>query len=165
MYNADKVIPGIVIFVLIVTFPIWWNHGQAVSGPKPVLPEGRCVESKEFMRAYHMQLLNEWRVLAVREGMRVYTSSDGRRFWISLQKGCMECHRNKQQFCDKCHDFLAVKTYCWNCHIPPETKEFSPAKATGLLKLFRVPVDLRGGARTTQGGYSGHGEIDKGGEH
>jgi len=165
MYNSNKVIPGIIIFVLMVTFPIWLNHGKAVSAPKPILPEGRCVESKEFMRANHMELLKEWRVLAIREGMRIYTSSDGSRFWISLQNGCMKCHHNKQQFCDKCHDFASVKPYCWNCHISPETKEFGPAKATCLLKLFRVSVDLREGAKPRHGEHGGHGEMDKRGGH
>ncbi len=142
MYNSDKVIPGIIIFVLFVTLPIWWNHGKTVAAPQPELPLGRCVESKEYMRSHHMQLLNQWRNMAIRDGMRVYTSSDGARFWIGLQNGCMKCHHDKSKFCDRCHQFAAVEPYCWNCHIPPETKKFGPPKATKLLKLFHVPVTL-----------------------
>ncbi len=163
MYNSDKVIPGIIIFVLLVTFPIWLNHGKAVSAPKPELPKGECVESKSYMRSHHMQLLNEWRNLAIRDGMRTYVASDGDKFWISLQNGCMKCHQSKKKFCDRCHEFAAVKPYCWNCHIPPETKEFGPPEATTLLKIFGVPVDLRQAG--AQGKKAQHGEIDKGGEH
>ena len=142
MYNSDKVIPGIIIFVLFVTFPIWWNHAKTVAAPQPELPKGRCVESKAYMRSHHMQLLNRWRNEAIREGMRIYTSSDGKRFWIGLQNGCMKCHHDKSKFCDRCHRFAAVEPYCWNCHIPPETKKFEEPRASRLLRLFHVPPKL-----------------------
>lgn len=157
MYNSDKVIPGIIIFVLFVTLPIWWNHGKSVAAPEPELPKkGRCVESKEYMRSHHMQLLNVWRNEAIRQGMRIYTSSDGARFWISLQNECMKCHNNKSKFCDRCHQFAAVEPYCWNCHIPPETKKFKAPKASGLLKLFGVPPVLHGSSQAESYGHAEH---------
>ncbi len=142
MYNSDKVIPGIIIFVLFVTLPIWWNHGKTVAAPQPELPQGRCVESRAYMRSHHMQILNDWRNKAIRDGMRVYTASDGARFWIGLQGGCMKCHQDKSKFCDRCHEFAAVKPYCWHCHIPPETKEFEEPRPSKLLKLFGIPEKL-----------------------
>ncbi|HFQ90185.1 MAG TPA: cytochrome C, partial [Desulfobulbus sp.] len=27
MYDSDKIIPGLIIFVLFITFPVWYNHG------------------------------------------------------------------------------------------------------------------------------------------
>ena len=33
---------------------------------------------------------------------------------------CMSCHANKDKFCDRCHDYLAVKPYCWDCHVEPQ---------------------------------------------
>ena len=33
---------------------------------------------------------------------------------------CMSCHSNKDEFCDRCHDYLAVKPYCWECHVEPK---------------------------------------------
>lgn len=142
MYNRDKVIPGIIIFVLFAAFPIWWGHGKSVPPPKPELPKGKCVESREYMRSHHMQLLNVWRNKAIREGQRIYISSDGSRHWIGLQNGCMKCHHQKSKFCDRCHTYAAVKPYCWNCHIPPETKEFQAPRRSALLKLFGVPERL-----------------------
>ncbi len=161
MYNSDKVIPGIIIFAAIVLFPIWWNHGKAVSAPKVKVPEGSCVESREFMRANHMQLLNEWRNLAIREGMRFYESSTGKRFWISLQNECMKCHSSKKEFCDKCHEFSAVRPYCWNCHIPPEVKKFGPPEESVLYKIFGIPVKLGEQKKVSEH----HGAKEKKGHH
>ena len=79
-----------------------------------------CVETKEFMRAEHMRLLDEWRDAAVRDGERLYVNNEGRRFVISLQNTCMHCHSNKKEFCDRCHNYLTVKPYCWSCHIAPK---------------------------------------------
>jgi hypothetical protein len=42
---------------------------------------------------------------------------------MSLQNGCMRCHSNKKKFCDECHNYMAVKPYCWDCHIQPKEKE------------------------------------------
>jgi len=77
------------------------------------LKEKKCVESKEFMRAEHMKLLNDWRDSAVRDGARVYVNSEGKAYTISLQNTCMHCHSNKKKFCDECHTYMAVSPYCW----------------------------------------------------
>lgn len=135
MYDSGKIIAGLVIFFALVLFPFYSNIGKAVAKPElkldtPAILEwekehGRkeCVESKEFMRAGHMQLLNDWRDSVVREGNRIYTNASGRQFNISLQNTCMNCHSNKTKFCDQCHNFMAVKPYCWDCHIAPKEKE------------------------------------------
>ena len=39
---------------------------------------------------------------------------------MSLQNECMRCHSNKKKFCDECHNYMAVKPYCWDCHIAAE---------------------------------------------
>lgn len=122
MYNAKYVIPAILVFVVIVTAPFWLNNGTSkYEYPKIALPQGegmeQCVEDVEFMRAEHMSLLNEWRDKALRDGYRVYVASDGKKWEISLQKTCQECHANQAEFCDKCHDANGVDPYCWSCHI------------------------------------------------
>ena len=86
------------------------------------LAEKKCVEPKDFMKAEHMQMLNDWRDSAIREGKRTYINSEGKPFYISLQNTCMNCHSNKKEFCDKCHTYAAVKPYCWTCHIEPKEK-------------------------------------------
>jgi hypothetical protein len=83
------------------------------------MAEKKCVESKSFMRAEHMVMLNDWRDLVVREGDRIYIANDGKEYVMSLQNTCMKCHSNKKKFCDECHNYLAVKPYCWDCHIQP----------------------------------------------
>jgi len=35
MYDSGKIIPGLVIFVGLVTSPLWLNHGKAVPSPQP----------------------------------------------------------------------------------------------------------------------------------
>jgi len=133
MYNSGKIIAGLVVFLAFFTFPFYYNLGRANARPeiktdtpaiqKWVQEHGKkeCVESKEYMRAEHMQLLNKWRDSVVRENNRVYVTLDGtKKFDISLQNTCMDCHSNKKDFCDKCHTYMAVKPYCWSCHIQPK---------------------------------------------
>jgi len=133
MYNAGKIIIGIIIFVALVTFPFIFAGGKATAKPDPKIdtpqilkmPENdrKCVESKAFMKKEHMQLLNDWRDRVVRDGNTIYTNAEGKTFNMSLQNTCMKCHSNKKKFCDECHNYAAVKPYCWDCHIAPKEKE------------------------------------------
>ncbi len=122
------IILGLVIFVVMVTFPLW--YGAVKSPPAPVLSldtpvinsmqNKKCVEDKAFMRAGHMKMLNVWRDEVVREGRREYASKDGRKFEKSLTGTCLQCHSNKSRFCDRCHNYVGAKPSCFNCHIIPE---------------------------------------------
>jgi hypothetical protein len=131
MYDKGKIFLGLLVFVAIVAFPFVYNIGTDVVKPEPKIdtPEiqkmaiKQCVEPKAFMRAEHMKLLNEWRDSVVREGNRIYVGFEGKRYNISLQNTCMKCHSNKKEFCDTCHNYMAVKPYCWDCHIAPKEKE------------------------------------------
>jgi [DsrC]-trisulfide reductase subunit J len=133
MYNGGKIIIGIIIFVGLVTFPLWSEMGKVPAKPDPKtdtaeimkLPENErvCVEATTFMKKEHMQLLNNWRDWAVRDGTTVYVNAKGKEYTISLQKTCMKCHSNKTKFCDECHNYADVKPYCWDCHIAPKEKE------------------------------------------
>ncbi|KAB1441719.1 sulfate reduction electron transfer complex DsrMKJOP subunit DsrJ [Pseudodesulfovibrio senegalensis] len=122
MHYGGKIIIGIVIFVGLLLSPFVFNVGKAYKQPELKLPanEKKCVESLEFMRTKHMQLLNEWRDWALRDGKRVYVNHEGKEFEISLQNTCMKCHKSKADFCDKCHNDAGVTPYCWDCHIQPE---------------------------------------------
>ncbi len=119
MYDSGKIIPGIIIFVALATFPFWWNLGKAQAVPEPQLPKKQkeCIEPKEVMRTKHMQILDDWRNSVVRDHKRIWVSDDGQKFTMSLSNGCLRCHDNRAQFCDKCHDYLGVKPYCWDCHL------------------------------------------------
>jgi [DsrC]-trisulfide reductase subunit J len=137
LYDGGKILIGLLIFVAFATFPFYFNHGQVNAKPDPKIIDTpaiqeyeklhgkkECVESKEFMRTEHMQLLNQWRDSVVRDYNRSYVSdSNHNRFDMSLQNGCMKCHGSKKKFCDECHNYMAVKPYCWDCHIAPVEKE------------------------------------------
>lgn len=126
MYDRGWVITGIVIFVALVAFPFWYNAGKASPAPKLELPKNakQCIEPTAFMKAEHMQMLNDWRNSVVRDGNRIYTAGDGKKYTMSLQNTCLECHTSKANFCDRCHNYANVSPYCWSCHIAPaEPKE------------------------------------------
>jgi len=138
MYNAKYIIPGLVVFVGIITLPIWVNLvSPSYEYPDVVKPAGQvtvnaggvpvtvnageaCVEPREWMRPNHMSLLMDWRDQALREEKRVYIASDGKKWETSLQNTCMACHADKAGFCDKCHDQNSVNPYCWDCHVIPQ---------------------------------------------
>lgn len=122
MYNKKTVIPGLAIFVILVTFPVWFNGLSAGPVPKPELPPGgekECVAPASEMRDTHMVLLNEWRDNVLREGGRQSVKVGNKEYRKGLQMACMECHSNKEKFCDTCHDYASVKPYCWDCHLTP----------------------------------------------
>jgi hypothetical protein len=67
-------------------------------------------------------LLSQWKEQSVRNGIKTYTASDGRVYDISLTDTCMECHPNKADYCDRCHNYIGVTPYCWDCHNLPQNK-------------------------------------------
>jgi hypothetical protein len=124
MRDKGRIILGLLVFLALATFPIWYNLGSGDS-PRPPelrLPSGEteCVRDTEFMRTDHMTLLMDWRDEVVRENDRIFTAQGGQRYYKSLSGTCLSCHDDKQAFCDKCHDYLGVKPYCWDCHVVPE---------------------------------------------
>ncbi|RJP23225.1 MAG: cytochrome C [Candidatus Abyssobacteria bacterium SURF_5] len=125
MYDGGKIIAGLVIFLGVVTFPFWYTQAneEAIEKPQLLLPadETECVEPTAYMRASHMQMLNEWRDFVVREGQATYLSSTGKMYEMSLTRTCMKCHTSRQEFCNKCHAYSGVSTpYCWDCHVEPK---------------------------------------------
>lgn len=124
MYNKRFIIPGLAIFVLFVTFPLWFNAFSTAASavPKPELPPGgekQCVAPAAEMRASHMVLLNEWRDDVLRNGNRVAVTVNGKEYRKGLQIACMQCHTNKEKFCDSCHVYASVTPNCWDCHLTP----------------------------------------------
>ena len=124
MYDAGKIIGGLIIFLVLITFPIWYNafgvKTANVPDPKIITDAKQCVEDAAFMKTNHMNVLNQWRDKVVREGIRYINAPDGNRYEMSLSNTCMSCHSNKSEFCDQCHNYLQVDPYCWDCHIEPK---------------------------------------------
>lgn len=133
IYDSGKVIAGLIVFLAIFTSPIWINAlGRDVPVPKPELPkvEKQCVREASWMRANHMQLLNEWRNEVVRStrhfdpatGQEVNPREDSYKIGFpktqkSLTLGCLKCHDNTEKFCDRCHTYTGVDPFCWDCHV------------------------------------------------
>lgn len=124
MYDKGKILGGLVIFLILITSPIWYNavSGKASYVPQPIIvtKEKQCVESTEYMNNTHMTLLQDWRETVVRTGARTYVASDGKKYNMSLTNTCLNCHPNKAEFCDQCHNYTGIKPYCWDCHVIPQ---------------------------------------------
>jgi hypothetical protein len=120
---SDKAVitSGLVVFLAVVSFPVWQplvSAGEAAA-PKLELPkdESACIEPTEYMTANHMNLLNDWRDAVVREGRKQHISTSGKKHVMSLTKTCLSCHTNRDTFCTRCHDYADVEPPCWDCHV------------------------------------------------
>jgi hypothetical protein len=128
MNDKARIYAGTAVFLGLVLLPVWYRsvQGGAASRPEIVIKtktmpgRNQCVMPVEYMRTSHMNLLRDWRETVVRAGDRNYTSPDGRRFQRSLTNTCLDCHSNKSTFCDSCHNYVAAKPNCWDCHVAPQ---------------------------------------------
>ena len=122
MKDKNKILAGLAIFIVVITFPFWFNMGKAAPAPELELTAKAkaaktCVMPTVYMQAEHMQLLDVWRHNVVRNGERAFVNAEGKLFNMSLSNTCLDCHSNKAQFCDRCHNYASVRPYCWDCHI------------------------------------------------
>ena len=123
MYNAGKIIIGLIIF-------LGSDHcsrsgttsGRAATPPKLEVgtQEKQCVESTPYMKSSHMQLLDTWRDEVVRNGKRVYINSTGKTFDMSLQNTCTKCHAKKDAILRSMPHLRGRSPKCWDCHIAPD---------------------------------------------
>ena len=125
MKDKRLIITGLFVFIALFTFPFWYNKGKAAPVPEPklsvkALAAQECVPPKVTMKSEHMKLLDEWRETVVRGGKRIYVSSSGKAYDMSLTNTCLDCHTEKAEFCDRCHNYASVRPYCWDCHIDPK---------------------------------------------
>lgn len=105
---------------LVVLSPLA-TAGDGAGVPKPVIQKAKgeqCVEDTDYMRRNHMKVLNHHRDKTVHEGIRTKQHS---------LKNCIECHAapnekgersvlGKDNFCQSCHSYAAVKVDCFQCH-------------------------------------------------
>ena len=122
MSNKKWIIAGMVLFVALTTLPFWYNMGKAAPAPELELTAKaktakECVMPTEYMKSDHMQLLDVWRHQVVRNSTRIFVNAKGQEFNMSLSNTCLDCHSNKAEFCDRCHNYVSVEPYCWDCHI------------------------------------------------
>ncbi|GAB4480206.1 MAG: hypothetical protein OHK0044_28070 [Burkholderiaceae bacterium] len=91
--------------------------GSRVPAPRySVDPGTTCVAPPEVMRRTHMDMLKHRRDRTVREGVRGGDEALTR---------CLACHASttagaaigsRDAFCQSCHDYVAVKLDCFDCH-------------------------------------------------
>ncbi len=104
--------------------------GEVGRTAKPVIEianPGKCVAPVEEMRRNHMEMLKHQRDRTMRAGIRGEPAS---------LNACIECHASKktgsvlggkENSCESCHSYVAVKLDCWDCHQPK-----AKFKAAGL---------------------------------
>lgn len=155
MHDAGKVIVGLAIFLAVATSPLWYQAAVGtVAGPpelKIVSESLVCVAETSYMRALHMDLLDEWRDEAVRGGDRVYVGLGGVEYDKSLAGTCLgSCHSNQEGFCDRCHEYVGAEVYCWDCHAQQRDESVADVDAGELQevdRLERMELALRVAAR------------------
>jgi len=109
-----KIFPVFIVFafIFIALFPFLLQGLQKPQEPELVIPSGKCVRPLEFMRKNHMDMLKSAREKAIRKGERgSFTLTN-----------CMKCHINRDEFCDRCHNFVGVKPLCFKCHYYQNTE-------------------------------------------
>ena len=119
MNDRGKIFLGLAVFAGLVTGPIWVGIARGKSAPpeleRPANAK-QCVEPTSFMRARHMELLDDWRDAVVRRAEHVYVATDGRHHEMKLTGTCLGCHSNTDKFCNRCHQYAGVEIFCWDCH-------------------------------------------------
>lgn len=98
------------------------DEGGSKGVPIPLIPRGRgdsCVDDTDFMRRYHMVVLQK---------QHDETSSTGIISTPYSIKECVSCHAvlgpnarpvsadKPEHFCRLCHDYVAVTIDCFECH-------------------------------------------------
>lgn len=85
--------------------PLWASEPEVfLEDPDPRWES--CLRDAEYMRFRHMDLLKEARADVIRAGLKG---------GITLA-GCGDCHRNRDRFCDRCHEKASVSLDCFDCH-------------------------------------------------
>jgi hypothetical protein len=134
---------GAWLLLLVAALAVAWPVIAADSSrvPKPVIEAGKgeqCVESTDFMRRNHMELLKHQRDATMHQGIRTRNHS---------LNGCIECHASRknnsvvgseQNFCQSCHSYAAVKLDCFECHAG---KPKAPAERAAFRQAEVAPME------------------------
>src|SRR3989304_2383494 len=112
MSDRGLIVGGLVLFLALVTLPLWFNVAAGTTSklPELTLPEGKDpFGTAEYMRASHMDLLMTWRDEVVRTRGRRGVGWAGKPSAKTRPGPCLACHVNRATFCDRCHDYAGVK--------------------------------------------------------
>jgi len=138
MGDKSLIFTGLLLFVALVTFPVWRDlaAGTTTKGPevkvRSVQGQKTCVAPTDYMRVDHMDLLMAWRSGKVRHQKREFTAYNGKVYRVSLTNTCLGCHGSKKEFCDRCHAYAGVPSLvCWKCHASPPDSASVALSGTG----------------------------------
>jgi hypothetical protein len=111
------------VLAIVILLPLGFSLAGAVFADEEEMPGvfleqpdpryENCVRDAEYMRFQHMDLLKETRERVIREGVKG---------GITLA-GCGDCHRNRDRFCNRCHEAVTLNLDCFGCHYYPESSE------------------------------------------
>ena len=113
-----RVLTVMLFSIAVLALPAVADAGRVPKPTPTIETPGQCVAPVEEMRRNHMELLKHQRNRTMRMGER-----DAK---VSLN-GCIQCHASKangsvlgsrDNFCETCHAYAAVKLDCWDCHQP-----------------------------------------------
>lgn len=126
--KLSSVVPTVatVIILLPIAFSVVWavaSPGDEGAQPFLVMPEREeaCIEDTAYMRFQHMDLLLDLRDEVVREGSHMQVVVDGQVRQVTLD-GCWDCHTDRTQFCNRCHDSVNLNLNCFKCHHDPSSE-------------------------------------------
>lgn len=126
--NASKL--AVVVPLVLVLIPIGYSAAGALFSAGGddevflVIPESAgtvCVRSTIFMRYHHMNLLKDMRDEVQRDGVRGAVGF----------ANCRQCHYNRDEFCNRCHEAVNLAPDCFGCHYYPESPTAAPSEAHG----------------------------------
>jgi hypothetical protein len=146
MHDTGKVLSGLAIFLAVVASPVWYQalKGESVGPPDLKIDSESpvCVAATTYMRSLHMDLLNDWRDEAVRDGERTYVGLEGVEYEKSIGGTCLgSCHANQEEFCDRCHEYVGAEVYCWDCHTEQKSDAMVVIDRGGFTQLAGMTAE------------------------
>ncbi|HXK57383.1 MAG: sulfur reduction protein DsrJ [Gammaproteobacteria bacterium] len=125
---------GVIPAVVAALFSMAVHSGSAVTPGSRAAGMEACVAPTAEIRRYHMDYLKHDRIKVVRDGVR------GVKYSLAE---CVDCHAEQDgnggyhpvngdgQFCNKCHEYLAVSLTCFQCHSKKPEQKRSAASLSG----------------------------------
>ncbi|MDP8205807.1 MAG: hypothetical protein P9L92_04010 [Candidatus Electryonea clarkiae] len=135
--SGQVIIPVILIILILLPFGYSLVNRVIAQGSdrseafleRPDAKYENCIRDTEYMRYHHWELLRTVRVEVVRYGKRGDIRLDS----------CMECHPNRERFCNRCHEAVSLTPDCFGCHYYPEI--FQPSSIESVTeKTELIPV-------------------------
>ena len=97
MRDRGYIIAGLVVFLALITFPVWWNVAQGKTSKGPDLKLPAAAKAMRGAHRVHEELAHgtayRWREEVVRKGNRTFTSYDGKSYNMSLSGTCLRVPR------------------------------------------------------------------------